>query len=175
MSAFISMKSRFCQTCESACSIAESNFARTSRRNALVSWLIALVFMHIAQEARACIINVTGVNFGTYHVFRNVALDSAGNIDMNCPSGVGYNITLSAGNGTYEQRILSSGANSLIYNLYTAANRAFVWGDATIGSASVSGSGTGEPINHVVYGRTPPHQNVPAGSYSDTISIMINF
>ena len=175
MSAFTSMKPRFCRTCESACSFAESNFVRTSRRNAMVPLLIALVFVLIAQEARACIINVTGVNFGAYHVFSNVALDSAGNIDINCPNGVGYNITLSAGNGTYEQRILSSGVYSLNYNLYTAADRAFVWGDASSGFASVSGSGTGAPVNHVVYARTPPNQNVPAGVYSDTISIMINF
>ena len=141
----------------------------------MVPLLIALVFVLIAQEARACIINVTGVNFGAYHVFSNVALDSAGNIDINCPNGVGYNITLSAGNGTYEQRILSSGAYSLNYNLYTAADRVFGWGDASSGSASVSGSGAGAPVNHVVYARTPPNQNVPAGGYSDTISIMINF
>ena len=175
MSAFTSMKPRFCRTCELAYSFAESNFVRTSRRNAMLPLLIALVFVLIAQEARACIINVTGVNFGAYHVFSNVALDSAGNIDINCPNGVGYNITLSAGNGTYEQRILSSGAYSLNYNLYTAADRAFVWGDASSGSASVSGSGIGAPVNHVVYARTPPNQNVPAGVYSDTISIMINF
>ena len=175
MSAFTSMKPRFCRTCELAYSFAESNFVRTSRRNAMLPLLIALVFVLIAQEARACIINVTGVNFGAYHVFSNVALDSAGNIDINCPNGVGYNITLSAGNGIYEQRILSSGAYSLNYNLYTAADRAFVWGDASSGSVSVSGSGTGAPVNHVVYARTPPNQNVPAGVYSDTISIMINF
>ena len=175
MSAFTSMKPRFCRTCELAYSFAESNFVRTSRRNAMLPLLIALVFVLIAQEARACIINVTGVNFGAYHVFSNVALDSAGNIDINCPNGVGYNITLSAGNGIYEQRILSSGAYSLNYNLYTAADRAFVWGDASSGSASVSGSGIGAPVNHVVYARTPPNQNVPAGVYSDTISIMINF
>ena len=175
MSAFTSMKPRFCRTCESACSFAESNFVRTRRRNAMVPLLIALVFVLIAQEARACIINVTGVNFGAYHVFSNVALDSAGNIDINCPNGVGYNITLSAGNGTYEQRILSSGAYSLNYNLYTAADRVFVWGDASSGSASVSGSGIGAPVNHVVYGHIPPRQIVYPGSYSDTITVVITF
>jgi spore coat protein U-like protein len=175
MSAFINMKSRFCQTCESVCSIAESNFAHTSRRKALVRWFIALVFMLIAQEARACIINVTGVNFGSYDVFSNVALDSAGNIDINCLNGVGYNITFSAGNGTYEQRVMSSGAHSLNYNLFTAANRVLVWGDATNDSVTVSGSGTDETVDHVVYGRIPPNQNVYPGSYSDTITVEITF
>jgi len=175
MSAFISMKSHLCQTCEPACPVSESNFVHTRRRNALVPWLIALVFMLIAQEARACIINVTGVNFGSYDVFSNVALDSAGNIDINCHVGVGYNITLSAGNGTYEQRVMGSGAHSLNYNLFNTANRTLVLGDATNGSVAVNGSGTGDAINHVVYGRIPPHQNVPAGSYSDTITVLITF
>ena len=175
MSAFTSMKPRFCRTCELAYSFAESNFVRTSRRNAMLPLLIALVFVLIAQEARACIINVTGVNFGAYHVFSNVALDSAGNIDINCPNGVGYNITFSAGNGTYEQRVMSSGAHSLNYNLFNTANRTLVCGDATNGSFAVSGSGTGDAINHVIYGRILPHQNVRAGIYSDTITVMINF
>ena len=136
---------------------------------------MAVVFALIADQVRACSLNFTGVIFGRYDYFNNAALHSTGNIHVNCPNGVGYNITLSAGNGTYEQRILSSGAYSLNYNLYTAADRVFVWGDASSGSASVSGSGIGAPVNHVVYARTPPNQNVPAGGYSDTISIMINF
>ena len=88
-------------------------------------------------------INITGVNFGSYDVFSNAASDSTGNIDVNCPSGVVYTIGLSAGNGTYEQRGMSSGTHTLNYNLYTAANREFVWEDATTSGATVSGSGTG--------------------------------
>ena len=175
MSAFISIKSCCCRNCETVCSIAETNFVRTSRRNALLPSLIALVFVLVAQEARACSFNVTEVNFGSYDVFSNVALHSAGNIDMNCPIGVGYHITLTAGSGTFSKRVMSSGAHSLNYNLFTAANRVLVWGDATNGSATVSGSGTGVRVNHVVYGQIPPQQNVPAGSYSDTITVVITF
>ena len=51
----------------------------------------------------------TGVNFGSYDVFSNAALDSTGNIGVNCPSGVGYSMALSAGGGNpcaacHEQR-----------------------------------------------------------------------
>ena len=120
-------------------------------------------------------INITGVNFGSYDVFSNAASDSTGNIDVNCPSGVGYTIGLSAGNGTYEQRGMISGTHTLNYNLYTAANREFVWEDATTSGATVSGSGTGMNINHVVYGRIPPRQNVRAGIYSDTVNLIITF
>jgi hypothetical protein len=93
----------------------------------------------MGHQSRACTINITGVNFGSYDVFSNAASDSTGNIDVNCPSGVGYTIGLSAGNGSYEQRGMSNGTHTLNYNLYTAANREFVWEDATTSGATVSG------------------------------------
>jgi spore coat protein U-like protein len=175
MRTLIFVKSFICQTCQSERSIPESTFARTSKRNALVIWFIISIFALIAQEARACIINVTGVNFGSYDVFSNVALHSAGNINMNCAIDVAYTMALSKGSGTYEQRVMSNGVHTLDYNLYAAANRAIVWGDATIGTATVSGSGTGIGVNHVVYGHIPALQNVYPGSYSDNIILVLTF
>ena len=151
------------------------NLVRTNNSNWLVPWTITLLFTFMGHQSGACTINITGVNFGSYDVFSNAASDSTGNIDVNCPSGVGYTIGLSAGNGTYEQRGMSSGTHMLNYNLYTAANREFVWEDATTSGATVSGSGTGMNINHVVYGRIPPRQNVRAGIYSDTVNLIITF
>ena len=151
------------------------NLVRTSKRNWLLPWIIAIVFVFMGQQSRACTINIIGVNFGSYDVFNNAASDSTGNIDVNCPSGVGYTIGLSAGNGSYEQRGMSRGTHTLNYNLYTVANREFVWENATSGGATISGSGTGTSVNHLVYGRIPPRQNVRAGSYSDTVNLIINF
>jgi spore coat protein U-like protein len=175
MKKFISQKSRFCRTHQIACTSGIITLARTNKRNWLVPWIIAIVFVFIGQQARACMINITGVNFGSYDVFSNAASDSTGNIDVNCPSGVGHTLGLSAGNGSYEQRSMSSGTHTLNYNLYTAANREFVWENATTSGATVSGSGTGTSVNHVVYGRIPPRQNVRAGSYSDTVNLIITF
>jgi spore coat protein U-like protein len=115
------------------------------------------------------------VNFGSYDVFSNSALDSTGNINVNCPSGVGYSIALSAGGGTQTQRLMNIGAHALNYNLYTEANRGVVWGDATSGTARVSGTGIGVSVNHAVYGRIPARQNVDAGSYSDIIIVALTF
>jgi len=114
---------------------------------AIDPWAITLVvYCSWGSRGSACTINITGVNFGSYDVFSNAASDSTGNIDVNCPSGVGYTIGLSAGNGTYEQRGMSSGTHTLNYNLYTAANREFVWQDATTSGATVSASGTGSSV-----------------------------
>ena len=175
MKILISSKSRFCQTWQSAYISGIINLARMSKRNWLVPWIIAIVFTIMGQQSRACAINIIGVNFGSYDVFNNTASDSTGNIDVKCPNGVVYTIGLSAGNGTYEQRGMISGTHTLNYNLYTAANREFVWEDATTSGATVSGSSIGASVNHVVYGRIPPRQNVRAGSYSDTVNLIINF
>jgi spore coat protein U-like protein len=115
------------------------------------------------------------VNFGSYDMFSNSALDTTGNIDVNCPSGVGYSMALTAGGGTHTQRVMNSGGHRLNYNLYTAANRAVVWGDATSGTVRVNGTGIGVNVNHGVYGRIPALQNVRTGSYSDIIIVELTF
>jgi spore coat protein U-like protein len=175
MKTFISLKSSACRTFQPARSAAASTLAGTCKRNVLVPWLVALAFALTAQQGHACTLNVTGVNFGSYDVFSNSALDTTGNIDVNCPSGVGYSIELTEGGGTHTQRVMGSGAHRLNYNLYTAANRAVVWGDATSGTVTVNGTGIGVNVNHAVYGRIPALQNVHAVSYSDIIIVELNF
>jgi len=175
MKTFVSLKSSVCPTFQPARSGVASALAGTCKRNVLVLWLVALALALTAQQGHACTLNVTGVNFGSYDVFNNSALDTTGNIDVNCPSGVGYTMALSAGGGTHTQRVMGSGAHRLNYNLYTAANRAVVWGDATSGTVTVNGTGIGVNVNHAVYGRIPALQNVHAGSYSDIIIVELTF
>ena len=175
MKTFISLKSSVCRTFQLPRSTVASALAGTRKGNAAVSWLIALAFALTAQQGHACTLNVTGVNFGSYDVFSNTPLDSTGNIDVNCPSGVGYSMALTAGGGTHTQRVMGSGAHRLNYNLYTAANRAVVWGDATSGTVTVNGTGIGGSVNHWVYGRILALQNVHPGSYSDIIIVELTF
>ena len=175
MKTFISLKSSVCPTFQPARSRVASALAGTCKRNVLVPWLVALAFALTAQQGHACTLNVTGVNFGSYDVFSNTPLDSTGNIDVNCPSGVGYSMALTAGGGTHTQRVMGSGDHRINYNLYTTADRAVVWGDATSGSVTVNGTGIGESVNHGVYGRIPALQNVHSGSYSDIIIVELIF
>ncbi|MDB2333139.1 spore coat U domain-containing protein [Amylibacter sp.] len=175
MKIFISLKSRFFQTCHTAHYNPSYTFPQIIKLKALAPWLIVLALALIGQQARACSLNVTEVNFGSYDVFSNVAVHSAGSIEVNCANGIGYTIAIGAGSGNYSQRSMRSDTHTLSYNLYTAANRAVVWGEATNGSATVSGIGTGQSVNHVVYGSIPPNQNVTPGSYSDTITVVITY
>ena len=175
MKIFISFKSRVCRICQPARSLASRTLAGPCKGNFLAPLFTALAFTLTAQQGHACTLHVTGVNFGSYDVFSKAALDSTGNIDVNCPSGVGYSMALTADAGTHTQRVMGSGAHRFNYNLYTTADHAVVWGDATSGTARVNGTGIGVSVNHGIYGRIPALQNVHPGSYSDTIAIMINF
>lgn len=120
-----------------------------------------------------CTVSAQSVLFGNYDVFSSQPLDGAGNIGVNCSPGASYTLSLSTGGGSYSQRELAGSTQILYYNLYTSASRSVVWGDGIGGTGTVSGSG--ESANHTVYGRIPAGQNLPVGSYSDTIIVTVTF
>lgn len=137
-------------------------------------WIIFTVLLTLAQAAwPECSVDAQGVNFGSYDVFNNENTDSTGNIHVACNPSNSFSIALSAGNGSYTSRFMASGANRLTYNLYINANHTSIWGDGTGVTSLLNNNGTS--VNSTVYGRVPARQNLPAGSYSDTIVVTITF
>lgn len=146
--------------------------------------------------AASCSVSATGVAFGAYNHLSGSPLDSTGTVTVQCTGGgllsaknVSYTIQLNAGSsGSFSPRKLASGANLLDYNLYRNSARTTIWGNGSGGTSTVGGSFTlgncvlfllcsdeTESRNHTVYGRIPASQNVPAGSYSDTITVTVNY
>ena len=125
------------------------------------------------QTHAACNLNVQGVIFGSYDVFNMQSVESTGNVAVTCDVSTPYSIALTQGSGSFASRALTSGANTLAYNLYADPARTSVWGDGTAGTVTVSGSAAS--ANHTVYGRIPARQNVFAGSYSDLITVTLTF
>ncbi len=139
---------------------------------------VALAFLLLAAFSAPslladCTVSASGVVFGSYDVFNPGALDGAGNINVSCDPVTGFTVKLSSGGGSYAQREMTGTSGVLDYNLYTNASRSIVWGDGT-GGTSVGG-GTGDNVNLPVYGRIPAGQNLPAGSYGDTIVVTVEF
>ena len=133
-----------------------------------------------AQATASCSFGtVVGVSFGSYDVFGASPNDSAGSISFSC-LGVGASDTivvdLSIGGGSsYLPRSMTSGAGVLAYNLFIDAARMAIWGDG-IGATGHYGPVTpvsGVTVTIPVYGRVPAQQNVPVGSYGDTIVVTI--
>ena len=117
------------------------------------------------------------VNFGIYDVFAAAAnTGGVGNFTIRCSSpATHYVLALSTGlSGRFGQRMLSSGASALRYNLYTSAARSTIWGDGTGGSSTVNGSANGT-TRLDVFGLIPARQDVAVGSYSDRITVTLEF
>jgi spore coat protein U-like protein len=126
----------------------------------------------------ACSVAPTPVAFGIYSPFNVAPTDTAGTLSVSCDTAtVGYTLLLTPGGaGSYSPRRLAGGAYTLAYNLYADALRTIVWGDGSGGTTTVSGAfALPGAIDHTVYGRVPAQQNVGAGTYTDTITVTINF
>lgn len=108
----------------------------------------------------------------------NSNVDAQSAVTATCSSGAAYTIGLSTGGGagaTFATRRMTSGPNQLQYTLYADAGRTTIWGNGTAGSILSNNAGTGTAQAIPVYGRIPSGQNVPTGTYSDTITVTITF
>jgi len=138
--------------------------------------LTSLLFFSLSAYGASCKINANPVNFGAYDVFSSAPLDAASTIKVNCsPGNTSYTIALESGlNGPINNRRLRSATSNdyLNYNLYIDTSRTIIWGDGTGNSQTVT-SNKNQPTT--VYGRIPANQNVSIGSYSDSVTIRVDF
>jgi spore coat protein U-like protein len=72
-------------------------------------------------------------------------------------------------------RKMSSGTNTVNYNMYTDVGRTKIWGDGTAGSSVNPQTGTGAAQAITVYGRIPTGQTPATGTYNDTITVTLTF
>jgi spore coat protein U-like protein len=146
---------------------------------AIITLIAALHASEAFAQSPSCTISATSVNFGNYNVFNGANLDSTGTITYRC-NATAANITVALSKGassTYNPRTMSKGAEWLSYNLYRNAARTNIWGDGTSGTAIYSRPNppNNNDVNLTVYGRVPPGQDVSAGTFSDTVTAVINF
>ena len=137
--------------------------------------------------AYTCTVGATSTAFGVYAPSAASPTDSTGAITVTCSPNIvslpiTYTVALSSGGaGSYASRRMASGANTLLYQLYSNATHATVWGDGTAATSVVGGGftlGLIFPVSatHTVYGRMPALQSgAVAGGYSDTITVTLTF
>jgi spore coat protein U-like protein len=130
-------------------------------------------------HAQACTISATSVNFGTYNVFNGSNVDSTGTVTYRC-NGSAHNITVGLTQGasaTFSLREMQKGSEVLTYNLFLDASRTTIWGDGTSGTSQyqIGNPPNNTNVNLTVYGRVAAGQDVSAGTFSDTITAVINF
>lgn len=135
------------------------------------------VFTVSAAVLTNCAVTATNLVFGNYDGSTGADLDSTSIVTATCTSGTPYKIGLDKGAGsgaTVAARKMASGANQLSYTLYQNSARTTVWGD-TVGTNTMDATAGALPTNHTVYGRVVGGQNVPAGTYLDTINVTLTY
>ncbi|ABS24751.1 Spore coat U domain protein [Anaeromyxobacter sp. Fw109-5] len=123
----------------------------------------------------SCSVSAGSVAFGAYDPLSPTHLDSTGTIGLTCAVRQLVTISLGTGqSGTFARELRGPGGAALRYDLYTDATRTQVWGDGTAGTATwpfETERGRYVPV----YARVLAGQDVPAGPYSDTIVVTIQF
>lgn len=109
------------------------------------------------------------------------AIAQSSTISVKCTKNTGYTVLLNGGvGGTVAQRLMSSGANTLQYQLYTTIALGSVWGDGTGSSVTQTGTGAGVATTNTltVYGQVPDNATnqaaIPA-NYADTITVTVTY
>ncbi len=123
-----------------------------------------------ANVVQACIItSVNDISFGDYNPASGAPKDGQGSFTFSCLGGTNYELYI---NGA--RQMAGPSANYLNYDLYTDAGKSNLWPSAK--PSSENGVTTdASPITRNVYGRIPAGQYLPAGSYTNIVSIVVDF
>ncbi len=87
---------------------------------------------------------------------------------------------MNAGNsGSFATRFMNLVGNHLNYNLYTQVGHTTIWGNGTAGTGTVSDNYLlilgPNARNYTIYGLLPALQTVPAGAYTDAITVTVTY
>lgn len=129
-----------------------------------------------ATVNNSCTVSATNVDFGSAGIL-SANIDASGTVTVQCTNTTPYNVGLNAGTGsgaTVTTRKMTSGANTISYSLYQNSSRTTVWGN-TVGTNTVSGTGSGLGQALTVYGRVPPQTTPAPGTYTDTIVATVTY
>ena len=123
-----------------------------------------------------CAIEATDMNFGDYHPV-GPSIAGSSSILLVCTTSTAWNVGLDQGlfpGATVTTRQMTGAVSSLAYSLFSDSARTINWGN-TVGTDTVSGTGTGGPQVITVYGRIPASQSSGIGGYQDTITATVTF
>lgn len=148
------------------------------------AWALCIVLcwggMTLAWSS-ACKITATALNFGVYDMLSLVPRDATAQLAIRCnhkptaPASV--RVTLSAGGaGTVGQRKMAGplAGSPLFYNLFANPGMSSIFGDGTAGSETPTNLvDKSSPWDVTIYGRIPPLQSIPIGTYSDALTATI--
>lgn len=133
-----------------------------------------------ASVAANCLVTASNIAFGSYD--GSAAKSASQDLKVRCTNNLPYTVKLSSGGGSFAQRLLTNGTDTLQYNLFTEASFTSIWGDGTGSTVNVTGTGAGmsatKERTHTIFGSLPnsaANQDAPVGNYTDTITVTVEY
>lgn len=117
----------------------------------------------------------TDLDFGTVPGLIDSHRDQTSTVTVSCTGRTPWRMSMDDGRhaaGGQRRMRQEEGPNHVRYELYRDPARTQRWGD---GASRLQGTGTGSTQTLTVYGRVQGGQAVPAGSYSDTITVTVTY
>lgn len=146
------------------------NCQRINNRNR-----VRVPFTVTAVNVKTCRVTANNLNFGSVSAL-SANLDVNGSASVTCTNTTPYRVLLNnglTGTGPTARR-MTLGGNHINYGLYRDAARTLPWGNIS-GTNSLAGTGTGSAQTITIYGRVPSQSLPPAGTYSDTIVMTVEY
>ncbi|MBV9576750.1 MAG: spore coat protein U domain-containing protein [Gammaproteobacteria bacterium] len=132
-----------------------------------------------------CTISSSTFNFGAYSPLNSSPTAGTSNLSVTCSAllaslNVSYVISLNTGSsGNYTNRTMKFSSSNLNYNIYTTVAHSTVWGDGTSSTGTISDNYTLSVLSmtrmYTMFGLIPALQNLPAGTYTDSITATVTF
>jgi len=143
-------------------------------------------FQVTATVINDCIISSSNIAFGNYDpTVATAVTNSAGAVTATCTMGDSVSVALgqgaNAGTGStaaVPARQMVSGTNKLPYHIYIASTGTTEWGTGTVGTnepAAQTSVSVLTPLSFPLYGSIPAGENVPAGSYTDSVIATVTY
>jgi spore coat protein U-like protein len=139
-------------------------------------------FAVTATVQSTCSATATPLAFGAYTPGAGPLAQNS-TISVKCTKSTPYTISLNKGTttgGTVAQRLMTSPGGTLQYNLFTSATFGSVFGDGTLSTVTVPGTGAGLATANTVtvFGQlldSTFNQAAVPGSYTDTITVTVTY
>lgn len=134
-------------------------------------------FVVSADVLATCDVTANDLEFGDYNPIDASHLDAQTTLSVTCTSGTGYHVAMSLGDGSgasMATRYMTYNSDQLSYTLYQNSQRTTLWG-VPGGANRLAGTGDGMPDTIDVFGRIQMQQAVPAGHYTDTITVTVQW
>lgn len=141
---------------------------------------ISQFFTVTATILAECNVSTSPLNFGGYDPVsgnKTTPLDATTVVNVFCTAQTAVSVALDNGQWVTgsTRRLKSAAGNFLNYEMYKDSGRSVVWNATSTNNGTSTSKSI--PINSgfTVYGRVPAGQDIPAGSYGDTVTVTVNY